>query len=259
MKSIINITIFILFTINILNAQPKIKYENKSHDFGDIMYGTLPTHFFKFTNTGDKPLILTTVKASCGCTSPFWTRDSIMPGDSGFIKVVFNTSSYKNKTFAKSVLVTTNAPKGKNQQMDVLYIKGKVLPKGAFIPQYPITLSKELIRLGDVIHGKKIKFRIALFNEGDSVVTLKEIKQGSAKYIIEIKKKTDIIQPKDSLELTFTVVTKRLEAGHFYETFKFITNLPTKNTKIISEKGIAVTAKLITKEEAEEERKKANR
>src|SRR5689334_6348391 len=56
------------------------------HDFGKIKLGVPVTHEFKFTNTGKTPLIITNVQASCGCTTPSWTKDPVPPGGSGYIK-----------------------------------------------------------------------------------------------------------------------------------------------------------------------------
>jgi hypothetical protein len=71
---------------------PKIKFEKESHDFGDITQGDVVEYSFKFTNTGNAPLILSDVRTTCGCTAPEWPRQKpIGPGESENIKVVFNS------------------------------------------------------------------------------------------------------------------------------------------------------------------------
>src|SRR6478735_2499683 len=81
-----------------------------THDFGKIKLGVPVTHEFKFTNTGKIPLIITNVQASCGCTTPSWTKDPVMPGGSGFIKATFNAAS--PGVFGKTVTVTANVDPG---------------------------------------------------------------------------------------------------------------------------------------------------
>ena len=76
---------------------------------------------FKFKNTGDKPLMITNAKGSCGCTVPQWPREPIAPGQSGEIKVSYDTKRVGN--FAKSVTLTTNVPENPTV---VLRIRGIV-------------------------------------------------------------------------------------------------------------------------------------
>lgn len=91
-----------------------------SHDFGKIKANVPVTHEFKFTNTGKVPLIITNGQASCGCTTPVWTKDPVMPGGTGFIRATFNAASIG--AFNKSVTVTANVESGFAQ----LTIKGEV-------------------------------------------------------------------------------------------------------------------------------------
>jgi hypothetical protein len=92
----------------------------QSHDFGKIKQGTPVTHEFKFTNNGKVPLVITNVQASCGCTTPDWSKDPIPPGGEGFIKATFNAASLG--AFNKSVTVMANVETGYMQ----LSIKGEV-------------------------------------------------------------------------------------------------------------------------------------
>ena len=91
-----------------------------AHDFGKIKAGVPVTHEFKFTNTSKVPLIITNVQASCGCTSPSWSRDPVQPGGQGYVKATFNAASVG--TFNKTVTVTANVDPGFVQ----LSIKGEV-------------------------------------------------------------------------------------------------------------------------------------
>lgn len=82
-------------------------FEEYEWDFGVMDEGDKVEHIFKFTNTGDNPLILGNCKGSCGCTVPTCPKDPIPPGGEGEIKVVFNSRGKKNKQ-TKRVTITAN-------------------------------------------------------------------------------------------------------------------------------------------------------
>ena len=109
------------------NTQPQahIDFEAVLHDFGQIPVGTNAECEFTFTNTGKEPLILSNVKASCGCTVPEWTKEPVLPGEEGVIKVKYTTVSRPN-VINKAVIVHSNAD---NKQV-ILRIKGEVVPQG---------------------------------------------------------------------------------------------------------------------------------
>ena len=91
------------------------------YDFGTIQEGKVIEHDFKFINTGEAPLVISNIQASCGCTSPDWTKTPIKPGEEGFVKVVFNSAA---KTGAQNPTVSITA----NTQPNVtrLSLKGTV-------------------------------------------------------------------------------------------------------------------------------------
>ncbi|MEM0933641.1 MAG: DUF1573 domain-containing protein, partial [Bacteroidota bacterium] len=78
---------------------PVMTFENSEHDFGTITQGTAQETRFKFTNTGQAPLIITDAKSSCGCTVPEYPKNTpIAPGDSGELLVKFNGSGQNQVT-----------------------------------------------------------------------------------------------------------------------------------------------------------------
>ena len=81
---------------------PKIDLKEKQvYDFGTITEGDTVEHNFAFTNSGEFPLIINNITASCGCTTPEWPRDPIAPGQESSIKVRFNSKGkmgVQNKT-----------------------------------------------------------------------------------------------------------------------------------------------------------------
>ncbi len=86
---------------------PKFEFEEESYDFGTINEGDIVTHIFKFTNTGEAPLMISSATASCGCTVPEWPKEPIAVGEEGEIKVQFN-SRKKPGVQNKTVTITAN-------------------------------------------------------------------------------------------------------------------------------------------------------
>jgi len=71
-------------------------FETTEYDFGSVNEGDIVDYTFKFTNTGDSPLVINKATATCGCTVPQWPRDPINPGSTGEIKIKFNSKNRKN-------------------------------------------------------------------------------------------------------------------------------------------------------------------
>lgn len=89
---------------------PKMTFEKLEHDFGKIKQGTSVETIFKFTNTGDAPLVITEASSSCGCTVPQKPKKPIEPGQTGEIKVQFNGSGKDLVT--KTVTINANTEQG---------------------------------------------------------------------------------------------------------------------------------------------------
>ncbi len=100
---------------------PVATFETIEMDYGVIERGSDPLRIFKFTNTGNEPLEITHAKGSCGCTVPEWPKQPIFPGESGEIKVKYDTKRIGK--FMKRVTLTTN----EDTKARVLTIKGEVL------------------------------------------------------------------------------------------------------------------------------------
>ncbi len=87
---------------------PVMTFETKTHDFGTLHEGDVVKYVYKFKNTGDAPLIINKIRASCGCTVPSgWKKEPIMPGESGEFTVQFNTRNKIHKQ-RKTVTVYCN-------------------------------------------------------------------------------------------------------------------------------------------------------
>lgn len=86
----------------------KIEFEVPVYDFGTIDEGDMVQYSYVFKNTGKKPLVIKSAKASCGCTIPKPSKEPIAPGETGEIPVTFNSSG-KGPQVSKTITVTSNA------------------------------------------------------------------------------------------------------------------------------------------------------
>ena len=87
---------------------PVITFEKESHNFGDIVEGEVLEYSFKFTNTGNKDLLITKAEASCGCTVPEWPKEPIKPGESGYMKVKFDSRGRPEGYTEKEIYIQAN-------------------------------------------------------------------------------------------------------------------------------------------------------
>jgi hypothetical protein len=92
-------------------------------DFGKIEQGKPVSADFEFTNSTMVPLIISSVKPTCGCTVADYPKEPVQPGKSGKISVTFNAAS--SGAFAKTIIVSSNAQEGNTP----LVIKGEVVAK----------------------------------------------------------------------------------------------------------------------------------
>lgn len=127
MKKLSLVFLLSLFVTSAALAQqkPELDFERTEHNFGTIKeeLGAVTTQF-EFTNTGKSPLIIQRVSASCGCTTPSYTREPVLPGKKGAISAKYSTVR-RPGTFNKTITVYTNVP----DTVYVLTIKGNVVPK----------------------------------------------------------------------------------------------------------------------------------
>lgn len=86
---------------------PAITFDATEHNFGDIAQGDVVEHTFTFTNTGTQPLIIDRVDVTCGCTSPDWTKEAVMPGKTGFVKAKYNSAGRMGQQ-KKAITVHSN-------------------------------------------------------------------------------------------------------------------------------------------------------
>ena len=96
-----------------------IEFKADSYDFGNLTEGAPAEHVFTFKNTGKEPILVQRVQASCGCTTPDWSKEPIAPGKTGVIKASYGTQG-RPGAFTKTLTVFSNAG------TKMLTIKGSV-------------------------------------------------------------------------------------------------------------------------------------
>ncbi len=83
-------------------------FVSDNHNFGTVAEGGAADHTFTFKNTGKEPIVITQVKPSCGCTTPDWTKEPILPGKTGVVKASYGTQG-RPGPFTKTLTVMSNA------------------------------------------------------------------------------------------------------------------------------------------------------
>ena len=106
----------------VFSSAQTISFEKTTIDYGTVPVNADGNRVFTFKNTGNKPLILSNVQPGCGCTASEWTKEPVLPGKTGQIKVHYNTASVM--PFKKSIDVFSNDPQ--NGRV-ILYIQGTVV------------------------------------------------------------------------------------------------------------------------------------
>lgn len=108
---------------NAAKKVPVMTFEKTVHDFGVIDQNAAQKTVFKFTNTGEAPLVITSASSTCGCTVPKKPEKAIAPGETGELLVRFNGAGTNQVT--KTVTVRSNTAQG----TQTLTIKAFVNPK----------------------------------------------------------------------------------------------------------------------------------
>ncbi|PHS10337.1 MAG: hypothetical protein COA88_02530 [Kordia sp.] len=95
-------------------------FKTETIDYGAVNKNTDGNRTFTFKNTGDSPIIITSVKGSCGCTVATKPSKPIMPNETAVIGVKYDTK--RVGPFSKTITVVSNA----SEKSKVLRIKGSI-------------------------------------------------------------------------------------------------------------------------------------
>ena len=155
MKKIFSTLCMALAAVAMMAQDPVITFTKTEHDFGKINEadGRVST-VFEFKNEGMAPLVLSNVRASCGCTTPTWTKEPVEPGQTGSITVTYNPNGRPGR-FQKTITITSNATEATKR----VYIKGEVIPKQAKqenqfkIAVGELNMKSTTLEMGDIKKG----------------------------------------------------------------------------------------------------------
>ena len=152
--------------------QPAMTFETNEHDFGVVREdGGSISHEFVFVNTGEAPLLVSQVKASCGCTTPSWPKEAVAPGDTGVVVAQYNPLN-RPGTFRKSITVTSNA----DPATRVLYIKGVVNPKPKTpVDDYPTAMGNlrvkyQSLNMAKVLTKEPVTKSFEMYNDSPETI-----------------------------------------------------------------------------------------
>ena len=163
-------------TATFAQGKPVIKFEKTTHDFGQVSEedGKV-TYKFAFVNEGNAPLVITQVTASCGCTTPEWTKEPVAPRGKGSISVTYTTTG-RPGAISRTVTVHTNQS---DNSTVVLSIKGNVSAQSLTPEQkYPLQIGdlrlKSLVsNYGNITIKDKRQHILEIYNAGKTPLSLR--------------------------------------------------------------------------------------
>jgi hypothetical protein len=172
-RLLISLIFLVVFHYAIAQEQtPVFNFQTTTHDFGAVEEENGPISFvFNFTNTGNAPLVIQNVQPSCGCTTPDWTREPILPGKTGFIKAEYNPQN-RPGAFNKSLTITANT----NPAVSRLFIQGTVNPKPHSIADdYPsdiggIRVKYRSFNFGKITTERPVSMQYDVYNDTDHTI-----------------------------------------------------------------------------------------
>jgi len=229
------IIVFLLLPVLTVWSQtegPSINFEKTTHDFGNIKEADGPvTYNFTFTNNGTSELIIQTVKPSCGCTTPGWTKEPVKPGETGIITAVYNPRNRPGQ-FNKSLSIVANTTTPSMR----IYIKGNVEPKQRTVEDdYPTVIGGLRVKyrsfnFGKITTKEPVTKTFNVYNSTDNAIAFLDDVKSPAN--IKVKFNPISIEPKTlgTIEITFDP-TQRKSFGFVSDQIIIKTTEETENVK----------------------------
>jgi Protein of unknown function (DUF1573) len=204
----------------------ELKFTETDHDFGLIREVDGPAEYqFEFTNIAESPITITNVRASCGCTTPAWTREPVMPGKSGFIKAVYDPRN-RPGPFHKTLTVSTSG----RQSTIILRIQGKVEPKPRTIEDdFPTVVGALRVKyrafnMGKIFDNEPSTKRFVVYNQSDKPVAfIPERVEGPAYIKVGFEPQTILPQQRGEIIITYDA-KERNDLGFMSDNIVFYTN-----------------------------------
>lgn len=219
--------LFLFFSSNAV-AQGVLQFDVDSFDFGTVEEGNKAEKTFTFKNTGNQPIILSNVRASCGCTTPAWTREPVMPGQTGKIEVSYNSAG-RPGAFNKTITITSNA----TEATKVLTIRGNVVSDPANDPK--MTIERTTVALGKIKKGEAVTYKISFKNDGKKQLQVHNL-TSKCKCVKLVGRATAEAGETKELEIVITPT----QTGAFEDDIVIYTNSRSQGTTTIKLTGTVV-------------------
>jgi hypothetical protein len=179
---------------------PKIQLDEEMFDFGTIKQGEEVTHEFIFNNKGDSDLVITDVKTSCGCTAAVTSSKTLAPGDSGTLKVTFNSKGRSGPQTKTATIVTNDSEKPRV----VIRMTGKVDPGNQPI----IKILPSSLDIGVVEPGGSMSNEVTITNTGTTDLVIESFVTRTKTLKASYQDRKDgkqTLKPNDSLKIDVVV------------------------------------------------------
>ncbi len=203
---------------------PTMSFTKVKHDFGNIRQEDGPAKVtFEFTNTGGSPVIISDVTASCGCTTPSWSRQPVPPGAKGFIEAAYNPEN-RPGSFNKTITVKSNA----SNSPVTLTITGNVLEKqNSMVQQYPnsigdLRIDKIYLNFGNMYSDEVKELEFNVYNPTDKNVTISFDEKFTPNYI-DITVERDNLAPKQESKITVKYDASKVNDWDYVRGFMYLT------------------------------------
>ena len=218
----------------------EIQFSEVVHDFGRIKEESNEVvHVFQFKNVSKRKIVITKVETSCGCTTPEWSKDTVLPGGTGYVKAFYNPEGKKGN-FQKYMYVHINRP----DYFTTLTIRGDVVPRPR--PEYAKTtfkldygnlaFSENMANFGVVLSSEVKEKTIHVFNYNEYPIAILSI--GEKPDFIEVFVKDSIINAGDSINIVIRVTgNKMVKMGDDFNRISFVTDdlaFPEKSLFVMS-------------------------
>ncbi|MCR5456239.1 MAG: DUF1573 domain-containing protein [Bacteroidales bacterium] len=211
MKFLLAILVSLFCTVG-TSAQPSIVFDTLEYDFGEIgELAGIVQYRFVYKNTGNKPLIINSVHTSCGCTSPAWSKEPILPSMSGYIDVSFDPRD-RPGMFTKSIVINCNA----TEKSVTLYIMGNVIPRPEPLSStYPyqmmdLRLKATTVNYSKVIAGQTVTKEIEVVNPSKANIVIAPDVHNMPPYM-QIIAKPSILKPGEKGVIKCVLNTVKLD------------------------------------------------
>jgi hypothetical protein len=209
---------FLIFynTQNKSSQPPTISISEEEWDFGKIKEDERPVHIFTIENTGREELIISRVRASCGCTATMLSSNNIKPGQSAELQATFNPTGF-NGIVKKDIHIESNDPQLPSTKVTII---AEVEP----IPSPQAFLSNSQWDLGLISQGDLPTFTFTIENKGELDLIVDKI--DASEYIQHDTEVPIILPPGEKKEVIFTYDSTQHELGEVRESVRIYCNDP---------------------------------